>query len=84
MFVGITLIMFYACWVIIQIFTLLFTIILPLIFAIKLFLTVGMLKYGVALEGKASPASAEAGPYSTLTGGGDNTAGDTPEGDAML
>lgn len=42
MFVGITLIMFYACWVIIQIFSLLFTIILPLIFAIKLFLTVGV------------------------------------------
>jgi hypothetical protein len=41
MFIGITLIMLYACWVLIQIFALLVTVILPLVFAVKLFLTVG-------------------------------------------
>lgn len=76
MFVGLTGIMFYSCWVIIQIFTTLITVILPLIFGIKLFLTVGMLKYAVALESKAASdmPKAATGPYSQLrdeTPGGD-------------
>jgi hypothetical protein len=43
-----------------------------------------MLKYGVALENKTSPDGPATGPYSTLTEGGNNTAGDAPQGDAML
>ena len=47
-FVGLTLIMFYACWVILQIFATFIFILLPAMFAIKLFLTVGELTHVLA------------------------------------
>jgi len=76
-FVGLTLIMFYACWVILQIFATFIFILLPAMFAIKLFLTVGMLKYGASLEAEPEGNC----PYDTLPEDG-KTGGDTVNSDA--
>jgi len=46
MFAGLVFVLFYTCWIILQMIATIASIILPLIFGVKLFLTVGMYKEG--------------------------------------
>ena len=49
-YLGITMILMHTCWIVLQIFATLIFIVLPILFGIKLFFTINLLKYAFQLE----------------------------------